>query len=91
MFASEARGACSRAEDPWTLALAFDIQQAPRSNLPYLHSDQSLFLNMTVTEAVQETVQGVTDTTQHAVREAKALLPGPEKNTSCKFQKAWDS
>ena len=33
---------------------------------------------MTVTEAVQETVQSVTDTAQNAVSEAKALLPQQE-------------
>lgn len=36
---------------------------------------------MTLTEAVQETVHSVTDTAQHAVSEAKALLP--EKELSC--------
>ncbi|KAL8794235.1 MAG: hypothetical protein Q9195_003189 [Heterodermia aff. obscurata] len=33
---------------------------------------------MAVTEAVQETVQSVTDVAQHAVGEAKALLPQKE-------------
>ena len=36
---------------------------------------------MTVTEAVQETVQSVTDTAKNAVSEAKALLP--QKELSC--------
>ena len=44
---------------------------------------------MAVTEAVQETVQSVTDAAQQAVGEAKALLP--QKGLPCKFESNHDS
>lgn len=43
---------------------------------------------MTVTETVQETVQSVTGAAQHAVGEAKALLPQIE--LPCKYKSNYD-